>query len=118
MQLPLRLAAAALPFLALTACEERPASGNAEVTVARLHGEGRPGQSCKAQSECGFRQRCVHRAPDILSSDAAVEAGLCEAIVYPGGCYAVLPQHRRSLAEEATEIRAGRRGLPVQVICE
>ena len=118
MELSLRSAAAALLALGLLACDEQTLSPDSGVTRVQLHGNGLAGERCKSQSECGFRQHCVHRGNDIMSESLVVEAGLCEPIAHPGGCFALLPQGRLSVAETAEELRKGKIGLPVQVVCE
>ena len=108
----------ALALFGLSGCGNSDASTENGLTMVRLHGEGRVGDVCQAQSERGFAQRCVHREGGIRSKAPVVQFGKCEAIAYPAGCFALLPPVRLSAAEKAQEARTRRQGLPVSLICE
>jgi hypothetical protein len=104
----------ALAALLLAGCD-RPSADDGRKVVVRLHGDGKVGEACEAQSDCGYRQRCVYRGADWRS--AAVEKGVCEADDWPGGCFAMLPLHRLSKAEKEAARRAGRKGLKLAPVC-
>lgn len=106
-----------LLLTALTAGCEADAPDSGDAKVFRLHGEGKVGSACLAQSDCGHNQRCAYRGEDVLSKTLVVENGVCEAKVYPGGCFATLPAQRLSMAKQDEERREGRKGLPVSVMC-
>ena len=93
------------------------AGPDANPVVVRLHGDGRIGEVCRAQSECGYRQRCVYRGEDLRSPGLRVESGKCEANLWTGGCFGSLPLQRFSKAEQEAAPRKGQAGLPVELIC-
>ena len=112
------VAVVATTVLALTSCNEPMPSDESNIVSVRLHGEGKIGQACEAQSECGYQQRCAYRGKDMGSKSLLVEKGVCEPTTYPGGCFGLLPPYRYSDAERAKMRRDGGKGLPVYVICE
>ena len=113
-----KVALAAITVLSLVGCREPTNPENSNIVTVRLHGGGKLGQSCLAQSECGYRQQCVYHGENVMSPPLVVENGICEAEVYPAGCFAVLPQSPLSEAERASARSAGHKGLPVRVICQ
>lgn len=111
----LRIAAA---FLLFAGCSEGDDTSNRSGLRINPGGESKIGATCAAQSDCGVDQRCVVRSADMASKPPAVESGVCEADTWPGGCFGLLPPKRVSAREAAEMKRKGRKGLPLQVICE
>ena len=107
----------ATAVLTLASCTE-PMPSESNIVSVRLHGDGKLGQACEAQSECGFQQRCAYRGKDMGSKNLVADRGVCEASTWPGGCFGLLPALRFSEAERAKMKRDGRDGLPIHVICE
>ena len=95
-----RLALAVTALLWLPGCDDAPAGGDALV-----------------RSQCGFRLKCVYRGVDAMAKGLEVESGKCEADVWPGGCFALLPMHPVSKAEREQARAKGHKGLPVSPVC-
>ena len=105
-----------MTVVALASCQNPAPPDNGNMVKARLYGEGEIGDACVAQSQCGYRQRCVGRASEVMTKPLEITKGVCEADIYPGGCFALLPASPMSEAVR-NKAQGGRSGLPVTVIC-